>query len=156
MKLPLFAAPESLLTAASTARLTALLTGILFVSAASLAQNPPASPTKGADAPVLKADAGPCTADFVVRDASGKGVYDAKIALQVQYGFMGLRKLDLNAGTNYEGKARIEGLPEKIKRAAEFKISQGGREKTVTYDPVGHCTAQHEVTLGDTAENKAN
>jgi hypothetical protein len=152
----LFAAPEHFLTAASRTWLKASLVGLLFVSAASLAQNLPAAQTKGADAPVLKADAGPCTADFVVRDASGKGVYDAKITLQVQYGFMGLRKLDLNVGTNYEGRARIEGLPEKTKRAAEFKISQGGREKMVAYDPVGHCTAQHEVTLGDTAENKAN
>jgi len=101
--------------------------------------------------PVLVVDAGQCTADFVVRDASGKGVYDARITLQAQYGFMGLRKLDLSVGTNAEGKARIEGLPEKIRKAADFKIAQGGREKSLPYDPVRQCYAQHEVVLSDPA-----
>lgn len=137
--------------------MTLLVSGLIAYAPA-FAQDAPASQAKaveGAAAPVLVVDAGPCTAEFVVRDASGKGVYDAKITLQTQYGFLGLRKLDLNVGTNYEGKARIEGLPEKIRKPADFKISQGGREKTVPYDPVGHCYAQHEIILGETAENKA-
>jgi len=29
-----------------------------------------------------------CTADFVVSDSSGKGVYDAKIGIQIKYGFL--------------------------------------------------------------------
>jgi hypothetical protein len=126
----------------------------------SFAQNAPApgqAPApEGAAAPVLKVDAGPCRAEFVVRDASGKGVYDAKITMHVEYGFLGMRKLDLNVGTNYEGKASIEGLPEKVRRPAEFKIAQGGREKTVAYDAAGHCYAQHQVVLEDAAGNKAN
>ena len=139
--------------------LTLLLSGVAACLGLLLAQNVPASQAKveeGAAPPVLKADAGTCTAEFVVRDASGRGVYDAKITLQVQYGFMGFRKLELNVGTNHEGKARIEGLPEKTRKPADFKISQGGREKTVAYDLVGHCHAQHEVTLKEPSESKTN
>jgi hypothetical protein len=103
----------------------------------------PSSP----EVPVAKGGAGSCSADFVVRDSAGKGVYDAKISIQVQYGFMGVRKLGLTIGTNYEGKARIEGLPEKIKNTAEFKIAHADQNKSVPYDPLSNCHSQHEVTL---------
>jgi hypothetical protein len=102
-----------------------------------------------ADVPVLKGGAGSCTADFVVTDSSGKGVYDAKIAIQIKYGFMGLRKLDLTIGTNFEGKARVEGLPEQFKGSAEFKVSHGDQSKTVPYDPQANCHPRHEVVLGE-------
>jgi len=102
-----------------------------------------------AEVPVLKGGAGSCTADFVVSDSSGKGVYDAKIAIQIKYGFMGLRKLDLTIGTNFEGKARVEGLPEQFKGSAEFKVSHGDQSKTVPYDPQANCHPRHEVVLGE-------
>jgi hypothetical protein len=102
-----------------------------------------------ADVPVLKGGAGPCTADFAVSDSTGKGVYDAKIAIQIKYGFMGLRKLDLTIGTNFEGKARVEGLPEQFKGSAEFKVSHGDQSKTVPYDPQANCHPRHEVILGE-------
>jgi hypothetical protein len=84
----------------------------------------------------------------VVNDSSGKGIYDAKIGIQIKYGFMGLHKLDLTVGTNYEGKARIEGLPEQIKGLAEFKVRHGEQSKTVSYDPLDNCHPRHEVNLG--------
>jgi hypothetical protein len=102
-----------------------------------------------ADIPVAKGGAGSCSADFVVSDPSGKGVYDAKIGIQIKYGFMGLHKLDLTVGTNFEGKARVEGLPEQIKGSAEFKVSHGDQSKTMTYDPQSNCHPRHEVTLGE-------
>ena len=103
-----------------------------------------------AEIPVLKADAGPCAADFVVRDSAGKGLYDAKVTIHIQYGFLGTRKLDLSVGTNWEGKARIEGLPEKIRKTAEFKITHGNLSRVSPYEPLQHCTnAQHEITLGE-------
>ncbi len=105
----------------------------------------PSSP----EVPVAKGGAGSCSADFVVRDSAGKGVYDAKIGIQVQYGFFGARKLGLTIGTNYEGKARIEGLPEKIKNSAEFKISHVNQSKSVPFDPLTNCHSQNEVTLAD-------
>lgn len=95
-----------------------------------------------------KAGAGPCSADFVVKDSSGKGIFGATIDIQVKYGFMGLHKVGATVGTNVNGKARIEGLPEQIKKTAEFKVSSGSESKYLPYDPDTDCHAQHEVVLG--------
>ena len=127
------------------------LAGLIFIlilafSMVSFAQQ---QTPNSADVPVAKGEAGPCSADFVVRDPSGKGVYDAKIGIQIKYGFMGLHKLDLTVGTNFEGKARVEGLPEQIKGSAEFRISRVDQSKTVTYDPQSNCHPRHELTLGE-------
>jgi hypothetical protein len=137
--------------------LTLLASGMVACVPA-FAQNAPGTQTQapqGVPLPVLVVDAGPCTAEFIIRDASGKGLYDAKITMQAEYGFLGLRKLDLNVGTNYQGEARVEGLPEKVRRPADFKITHGGREKIVPYDPVAHCYAQHNIILGDTSTSQA-
>jgi hypothetical protein len=127
------------------------LAGLLVASISAFAQVSSGGPQApgSADVPVLKGGAGSCTADFVVTDSSGKGLYDAKIGIQIKYGFMGLRKLDLTIGTNFEGKARVEGLPEQFKGAAEFKVSHGNQSKTVPYDPQANCHPRHEVILGE-------
>jgi hypothetical protein len=87
--------------------------------------------------------------DFVVTDASGKGLFDAKIRIQIKYRFAGFHKLELEVGTNSEGKARVEGLPERIKKTAAFTIRYAEQSKTVPYDPTANCHARHEVTLGE-------
>jgi hypothetical protein len=127
------------------------LAGLIFasISAFSTSSFARTQTPNSADVPVAKGGAGPCSADFVVSDPSGKGVYDAKIGIQIKYGFMGLHKLDLTVGTNFEGKARVEGLPEQIKGSAEFKISHGDQSKTAAYDPSSNCHPRHEVTLGE-------
>jgi hypothetical protein len=126
------------------------LAGLLVSSIAAFAPSSFARPQapSSTDVPVLKGGAGSCTADFVVSDSSGKGVYDAKISVLIKYGFMGLHRLDLTVGTNFEGKARVEGLPEQIKGSAEFKISRGDQSKIVPYDPQTNCHPRHEVILG--------
>lgn len=98
---------------------------------------------------VVQGGSGPCTADFVVSDSSGKGIYAAKIEIHIRYGFMGLHRLDATVNTNFEGKARFEGLPEQIKRTAEFQVSHGDQNKSLPYDPQADCHAQHEVILGE-------
>ena len=103
----------------------------------------------GADIPVVSGGAGFCAADFVVRDPSGKGIYNAKINIQLRYGFMGLHRIDATVGTNSDGKARIEGLPEQIKKTAEFTISHGDQTKSFPYDPLTDCHPHHEVTLAE-------
>ena len=100
-----------------------------------------------AQIPVVNGGAGSCTADFVVTDSSGKGVYNAKITIQIRYGFMGLHRLDFMVGTNYEGKARFEGLPEQIKKTAEFTVSHGDQSKSLPYDPLKECHPHLDVTL---------
>jgi hypothetical protein len=118
---------------------------VTFATASFPGQQTPDS----AAVPVVKGGAGACSADFVVRDPSGKGIYDAKINIEIKHGFMGLRKLDLTVGTNWEGKARIEGMPERIKGTAEFKVSHGDQYRLVPYDPLANCHSRNEIVLGD-------
>jgi hypothetical protein len=101
------------------------------------------------EVPVIKGDLGPCSADFTVLDSRNKPVYDAKIHVTVLYGFMNKRKSDLEIGTNSDGKARIEGLPDKLKKPPlEFRIRGGDSEKSVTQDPATLCHASFNVQLG--------
>ena len=99
--------------------------------------------------PTVSGGMGPCTADFIVADAANKPVYDAKIHVKVKYGFMSKRDTDLEVGTDSNGKARIEGLPDKLKKPPmEFTISSGDLTKSVTDDPAATCHATFAVTLG--------
>jgi hypothetical protein len=122
------------------------LTTVLLLASARVSISRPQG-TNSADIPVVKGGAGSCSADFVVSDVAGKGIYDAKIRIQIKYGFMGLHKLDLTVGTNYDGKARLEGLPERIKSTAEFAVSHGGDTKTLVYDPDDNCQSHQQVTF---------
>ncbi len=100
------------------------------------------------EVPVVKGELGPCTAEFKVTDSSNKPLYDAKIRVNMKYGFMSKRKTDLEVGTNAEGKARVEGLPEKVKKPLEFKIRYAGMQpKSVLDDPAINCKATYNVVL---------
>ena len=57
------------------------------------------------------------------------------------------RKLDLEVGTNADGKARFEGLPEKTKRGLSFQASHEDLEATAFVDPAKTCNAQLTLTL---------
>ena len=108
----------------------------------SLAGNP-------TDVPSVSAGMGPCTADFIVVDASNKPVFDAKIHTAVKYGFMSKRDTDLEIGTNSDGKAHMEGLPQKLKKPPmEFTVRSGDTTKSVTNDPAANCHPTFNVTLG--------
>jgi hypothetical protein len=126
------------------------MAGLFLVSISIIAHSSFARPQKpdSSEIAVVKSGAGACTADFVVTDKSGKGVYDAKIRILIRYRFMGLHRLDASVATNYEGKARIEGLPEQIKGTAEFNITHQDQSKSLPYDPVTDCHPRFEVTLG--------
>jgi hypothetical protein len=124
---------------------------VLVVPIAIFARSSFAAPQapNSADVPVVKGGAGPCTADFVVKDPSGKGIYNAKIEVHIRYGLFGAHHLDATVGTNVDGKARMEGLPLQIRKTAEFQISYGGQSKDFPYDPLDNCHPQHEVVLGE-------
>lgn len=107
---------------------------------------PPLATT--ADVPVIKGELGPCSADFTVMDAGSKPLYDAKIYATVRYGFMSRRKTDLEIGTNSDGKARIEGLPDKVKKPLEFQIRHEQNVKSLLHDPATECHANFTVALG--------
>ncbi|MBZ5546012.1 MAG: hypothetical protein LAO07_20480 [Acidobacteriia bacterium] len=99
------------------------------------------------DVPVVKADVGPCSADFTVTNGENKPIFDAKIQARLRYGFMSKRKTDVEVGTNSDGKARVEGLPDKAKKPLEFRVRHGAFLKVVTQDPGTDCHANFPVVL---------
>jgi hypothetical protein len=131
-----------LLTAGTTCLLGVLMT--LPAPHFSDAQAP-----KSVEVTVVNGGAGPCSADFVVTDASKKGIYDAKIRIQIKYGFWGMRRLEMEAGTNSDGKARFEGLPQKIGKPVEFQVRHGNQTKSVLFNPESNCHSRHEIVLGE-------
>ena len=96
---------------------------------------------------VVDAGLGSCTADFTVTDDASVPVYAANIRVHIAYGFMNLHKFDLQVGTNADGKARFEGLPEGPKQGFFFRASEGGREGSAFDDPAKTCKAQFTVVL---------
>lgn len=97
--------------------------------------------------PVVSADAGSCSAGFLVQGAHHKPLYGAKIVLNFHYGFLGLHKVSLEAYTDQAGRVRFEGLPRQPKSAYVFQISHGSAHDSVTDDPLTSCQAQYTVAL---------
>jgi hypothetical protein len=93
--------------------------------------------------PVMDGEAGPCSVAFTVTDVKGAPVYDARIRVHIAYGFAGVRKLDLEAATNVDGKTQFKGLPEKVKGGTLlFRATQGKRDGSAIYDPAKNCNGQ--------------
>src|SRR6266581_1571852 len=99
------------------------------------------------EVPVVDAGLGSCRADFIVKDASGKPIFNAKISTTIKYGFLNKRKSELEIGTNSDGKARVTGLPDLPKKPLEFSIKSGNVSTTITDDPSTDCNAVFNVTL---------
>lgn len=106
-----------------------------------------------AQVPVVDGNSGPCSVEFRVTDNRGKPVYDARIAVRIAYGFTGMRKLDLEVGTNVDGKARFNGLPAKIKSGnLIFRATQGNLTGATYYDPTRTCTARQDIVITPPSE----
>jgi hypothetical protein len=97
--------------------------------------------------PVIDGGIGPCSADFTITDPAGAPIYAAKIKVHIAYGFMSTRKLDLDIGTNADGKARFIGLPNRLKRGLYFYAAEGDRSAETFDDPANTCKAQFTVPL---------
>jgi hypothetical protein len=119
-----------------------LIAILLFLMGAALAQSPDPK-----SIPVIDGALGPCSADFTINDTAGKPIYLAKIKVHIAYGFMSAHKLDLEVGTNVDGKARFTGLPDRAKRGLFFEASEGDRTGNTFDDPTKTCQAQFTVTL---------
>jgi len=112
--------------------------------AVALAQAPASKPP---DVTLMKAGlGGKCSADFTVKDADGKPVYGAMVHVKVRYGFAGIKRADLEVGTSSEGKARIEGLPDKA-RPMTYEIAKDEKKTEVSQDVADKCTATFDVML---------
>jgi hypothetical protein len=102
---------------------------------------------KAAEVPVVDAGAGACWVDFTVTQHQ-KPVYNAKVHAQVRYGLA--HKTDVEVGTNYDGKARISGLPQKVRKPPlTFDIRKGNAITSQPHDPAANCHASYDVVLPD-------
>jgi hypothetical protein len=97
--------------------------------------------------PVIDGAIGPCSAEFTITDTAGAPVYAATITVHIAYGFMYLRKLDLQVGTSATGQARFTGLPDRTKQGLFFRASEGSREGTAFVDPAKTCKANLTIAL---------
>ncbi len=98
--------------------------------------------------PVMDGGAGPCSVELSVIGADSKPVYAATIKVHIAYGLGGIRRLDLEAGTNSEGKVKFTGLPARVHRPPlEFRASKDEFEGVAAYDPSTECQAKHNITL---------
>ncbi len=98
--------------------------------------------------PVIEGGAGRCSLDLTVRGADGKPVYAATVKVHIKYGFGGMRRLDLEAGTNSDGKVRFAGLPTRVQRPPlEFHASKEMFEGVATFDPSTECHALRDLKL---------
>lgn len=125
----------------------ALCAFLLMAVSFSAAQTQNPAPADSKTVPVIDGGIGPCSADFKVIDNAGAPIYAANISVHIGYGFMYLRKLDLQIGTSASGQARFIGLPDRTKQGLFFRASEGGREGTAFVDSAKTCKADLTITL---------
>ena len=106
-----------------------------------------AKTTDAKTVPVIDGAIGTCSVSFTVTDSAAAPVYDAKIHVRVAYGFMYLRKMDLEVGTNVDGKARFEGLPARTKDGLNFDATKTDTQGTAFVDPATTCKSDLTITL---------
>jgi hypothetical protein len=98
--------------------------------------------------PVIDGGAGSCSLELTVTASDNKPVYGATVKVHIAYGFAGLRRLDLEASTNINGKVKFIGLPSRVRRPPlEFQVSKDQLAGMATYNPDTECQAKHDVVL---------
>jgi len=106
------------------------------------------APAPNEKVPVIQGGAGPCSLELTVRSADGKPVYAATVKVHIKYGFGGMRRLDLEAGTNSDGKVKFAGLPDRVQRPPlEFHGSKDDYDGVAAFDPSRECEGRHDITL---------
>jgi hypothetical protein len=134
-------------------RSSIFLLSVFLLSAFSFAQTKDTSPEK---VPVMDGGAGPCSLDLTVTNADAKRIYAATVKVHISYGFAGIRRLDLEAGTNSEGKVRFTGLPRSVhKGPLEFHVSKDDLQGMATYDPAAECEAKRTIALSKSKANQS-
>lgn len=95
----------------------------------------------------ISADLGACSALVTVTGSDTKPIYAAKISTRIQYGFMGVKKLDLEAFTGADGQVKLNKLPAALKKPMYIHISKGDKEQMVEFQPDVRCHATFDVQL---------
>jgi hypothetical protein len=96
------------------------------------------------EVPSIDGGLGPCSIEFTVKDAANTPLYNAKIRVHIATGVLGIKKTDLEVGTNVDGKGKFTGLPDKTKFPLEFNAQQGDLAGTSTFTPSKGCTPRQE------------
>ena len=118
-------------------------------SQASSAQNSNPNTSPSASQPIQSIDggAGPCSVTLTVL-ADSKPVVAADVKVHIEYGFAGIRRLDLEAYSGNDGKVRFTGLPLRLhKPPLVFNASKDALAGTAVYNPESECKADHEIVL---------
>src|SRR5215469_12471277 len=125
-----------------------LALAVSFLSFASTLPEQQPTPSPAQEIPTIDGNAGPCSVEFTVTDGQAKGVYAATVKVHMAYGFGGVRKLDLEAGTNSDGKVRFKGLPAKVHNPPlEFRATKDDLTGLATVNPATECQAKHDIIL---------
>jgi len=122
----------------------------IIVAAVSLASDTQAqSNEKVPDkVPMIDGNAGPCSVELTVWSADGKPVYAATVKVHIKYGFGGMHRLDLEAGSNSDGKVKFVGIPARVQRPPlEFRASKDEFSGIAVVDPSTQCQAKYDITL---------
>jgi hypothetical protein len=105
-------------------------------------------PPAASQVPVIDGAVGPCSLQLTILDTDAKPVYNATVKVHITYGFGGFHHLDLQAGTNSDGKVKFTGIPIKVHNPPlEFDAARDQLEGSLNYDPTAECHAQHDLKL---------
>jgi hypothetical protein len=103
----------------------------------------------------ISADLGPCKVAFHVTDLAGNPLYNAKIKTTIRYGFLSKRRLELEAATNADGRARFIKLPAQVKQPMQFDVVYQDQTASFSIDPATDCEAERTVPLSIGKAEKA-
>ncbi len=97
---------------------------------------------------MIDGNAGPCSVELTVLGADSKPVYAATVKVHIKYGFGGMHRLDLEAGSNSDGKVKFAGIPARVQRPPlEFRASKDEFSGIAVVDPSTQCPAKYDITL---------
>ena len=98
--------------------------------------------------------AGPCAVTLTVT-ADSKPVVAADVKVHIEYGFAGIRRLDLEAYTGNDGRVKFTGLPARVHRPPlQFKASKDSLAGMAVFNPEAECNAEHEIVLTRKAQDQ--
>jgi len=120
---------------------------ILLTPLTSRAQSTGNQSAQSEPVPVVDGGLGQCSVEFTTIGPDNKPVKAATIRVRIAYGFLGAHRLDLEVGTNSDGKARFEGLPSNLKNALLFRASKETLRGAAAVDPAKECTAKHTLVM---------
>ena len=119
----------------------------LLIAGGLLAVAKAQAPSASQPIPVIDGGLGRCSLELTIT-ADGKPAAAATVKVHIAYGFGGFHKLDLEAGTNVDGKVKFTGLPNTVRRPPlVFRASKDQLSGEAEYDPAANCHAQHDIML---------